>query len=81
MEIPTFTIETKDDIQKYIGWATENNLLLYPDDSYLWILEFADDENPSCITLEQATYLDQVVAKCFDVCEQLKLDIYKLWNW
>jgi len=78
MTIPTFNIECKEDIKNFFSWLVNNELLLHPDDSFTFILDFADDENPDDITMEQAEYLDEVMDKCFEVCDEYGFDIYDM---
>ena len=78
MEIKKFNIESVADVKEFFTWLADNSLLIHPDDKFAWFLDFADEENPSVITAEQADDLDTMMEKCFDVCEAEGTDIYDI---
>ena len=75
--IPSFDIKTTYDIKLFFDWLYEHDILLHPDDSFTFICDFAEQENeePS-INRGQAEYLDTIMQKCFEVCEENNADIY-----
>lgn len=78
MEIKKFNIESVADVKEFFTWLAANDMLIHPDDEFAWFLDFADEENPSVITAEQAKELDDTMGKCFDVCEDSDTDIYDI---
>lgn len=77
--IPTFSIQSVADVKQFFSWLAENDLLIHPDDAFTWIVDFAEDDGEEpCITMEQALYLDEVMDKCFEVCEENQEDVYEL---
>ena len=78
MEIKKFNIESVADVKEFFTWLADNSLLIHPDDKFAWFLDFADEENPSVITAEQADDLDNMMEDCFDVCEAEGTDIYDI---
>ena len=79
MTIPTFNIECQEDIKEFFSWLVNNEMLLHPDDSFTWIIDnMEDDGEEADITREQAEYLDDVMDKCFEVCDDYGFDIYEL---
>lgn len=79
MTIPTFNIETVADVEQFFTWLRANDILLHPDDSFTFLVDLAEEEGEiPCITSEQADYLDEVMDKCFEVCEDSNEDIYEL---
>ena len=79
MTIPTFNIKNVADVEKFFMWLKDNDILLHPDDGFTWLVDFAEEEGEiPCITREQGTYLDDVMDKCFEVCEDSNADIYEL---
>lgn len=78
MTIQQFTIESVQDVKDFFQWLANNDLLIHPDDMFAWFLDFADEDNPSVITAAQAEYLDDLMEKCFDVCNTEGKDIYEI---
>lgn len=68
MNIPDFSISSKDDVNGFVAWLIEHDILLHPDDSFTWIAD---------IPKQQAEYLDGVMEKCFEICGD---SIYELIN-
>ena len=82
MTIPTFSIKSKEDINDFFSWLIGKDMLIHPDDSFHFIIDFAEDENENpCITREQANYLDEVMEKCVEWCEENNEDIYEVAMW
>lgn len=78
MTIKNFTIESVNDVKDFFQWLADNDMLLHPDDSFTEIIDFADDENPTDLTMEQAEQLDDMMNKCFDVCDECGEEIYAI---
>ena len=78
MTIQQFTIESVQDVKDFFQWLANNDMLLHPDDDFNDIIDLADDENPACITSEQADQLNDMMNKCFDVCEEEGVENYAL---
>lgn len=79
MIIPTFQIDSVEDVKSFFTWLLDNDLLLHPDDSFTSIVDFAEEEGeePS-ISREQAEHIDNLMQKCFDICNEQGADIYEL---
>lgn len=78
VDIPDFAINTTADIKTFFSWLLDHDMLIHPDDSFIWFLDFADDDAPAIITAEQAKKLDTIMHRCFDVCEATGTDIYDI---
>ena len=69
MTIKHFNITTTEDVKEFFAWLTNEAIPFHPDDS------FHDYEG---ITFDEATELDLMMDKCFDVCEEAGEDIYAI---
>lgn len=82
MTIPTFNIESTADVRKFFSWLSANDLMIHPDDCFVYLLDFAAEEGElPTITIAQAEYLDEVMERCFYVCDDESTDIYELAQW
>lgn len=70
-------IQTPADVAKFFLWIVfEKHINFHPDDS------FGEYENmvtgEPTFSPEEASYYDEVMRQCFDICENYDRDIYKL---
>lgn len=73
MEIPSFNIETVADVKEFFTWLVNNEWLIHPDDRFIDEVEEGGD-----LTIDNAVTLDNIMDKCFDVCEEYGVEIYEL---
>lgn len=74
------TINKPEDVSRFFKWLVERkNLCFHPDDSFFDYINF--DTKERSFTDSEADALDDVMERCFEVCDDAGEDIYQLaWN-
>ncbi|MFA6057882.1 MAG: hypothetical protein WC756_06775 [Taibaiella sp.] len=68
------TINTIKDVQDFCQFLyDEYDLAFHPDDPFD---QYINAQGLDLFTKEEADYLDSVMQKCFDVCEQANTNVY-----
>jgi hypothetical protein len=74
----TITINCIKDAENFLQFLyDEYDLAFHPDDPFD---QYIDRTGNRLFTDEQASYLDMVMKKCFEVCEQNGTDIYEVMD-
>lgn len=69
-------IKTPGDVSTFYGWILDyKGVFMHPDDSYYDCINFETKERT--FTDAEAKTLDNIVEKCFDVCEGKGVDVYE----
>jgi hypothetical protein len=67
-------IETTEDVKELAKQLIAEGVSFHPDDDFNDYINFK--ENKPCYTKEEADLRNDLMNKCFEVCEKEKVDIY-----
>jgi hypothetical protein len=72
----TIAINNIKDVEDFLQFLyDEYDLVFHPDDSFE---EYIDRKGEPAFTKRESHYLDSVMEKCFDLCEQNGTNIYEV---
>ena len=69
-------IRTIDDVKSFAKQLTAEGVSFHPDDDFNDYVDLA--ENKPCYSKQDAALRNDLMSKCFDVCEKEGIDIYDL---
>ena len=67
-------IQTIDDVKSFARQIISEGTSFHPDDDFNYYVNFED--NKRCYSKEDADFRNELMNKCFDVCEKAGTDIY-----
>ena len=74
-----FKIKTTHDIAKFFMWLVfDKKLAFHPDDDFQDYISFKTKERT--FTDKEADYYNDLMDKCFQICESADCDIYEIAN-
>jgi len=69
-------IRTIDDVKSFAKQLTAEGVSFHPDDDFNDYVDL--EENKPCYSKHEAALRNDLMSKCFDVCEKEGIDIYDL---
>jgi hypothetical protein len=67
-------IETTEDVKAFAKQLIAEGVIFHPDDDFNDYVNFK--ENKPCYTKEDADSRNELMSKCFEICEKEGVDIY-----
>ena len=67
-------IQTINDVKSFAKQIIAEGTSFHPDDDFSYYMNFAD--NKPCYSKEETDFRNELMSKCFDVCEKEGKDIY-----